>query len=565
MAWVAWVAWGGHDTEEGLANDISRRELLRRALTGTAAVVAVERANVIAGSNVEADLQVGPGGPAAAQQAGRPPAGPPDLVLVNGKFVDGRGVVGSTLTIRNGRIAAVGQNAAVAPDVATIDLGGRMVVPGFVDAHVHYTRAGVNPGYEARRIERAFSIAELQEAISQRAATVPRGELITCIGGWNHTQFKESRRPTRAELDAASPAHPVYISGTGGATGAIANTLGLKVLIAKGVAVDEATGAVTAAPAAVAALQAAQTDEQKLRGTTDLNAHANALGLTTVVNAGNFGDQELALRLWRQDRLTVRMRPLFPADTAQEVEARILNNFSQGGRAVGDDLFRVAGFGERIGGTDTMSASLEPTARVIARHGWMLQQHSITPKENDFHLDAFRRIARDHPIAGLRWSLIHLQSIDEPRLQALMELGAGASAQTWTYLGTAGGPPFRRIVDSRIKAGVGTDSTNVAALDPWLSLFYMTTGRNLAGVETNAAQRITRLEALRLYTEGAAWFSFDDHHVGSFTEGKYADLAVLSADYLTVSDEMIRKIDSVLTLVGGRVVHAAGPFGKLLS
>ena len=84
------------------------------------------------------------------------------------------------------------------------------------------------------------------------------------------------------------------------------------------------------------------------------------------------------------------------------------------------------------------------------------------------------------------------------------------------------------IVDSGIKAGVGTDSTNVAALDPWLSLFYMTTGRNLAGVETNAGQKISRLEALRLYTDGAAWFSFDDHHVGSFVEGKYADLAALS-------------------------------------
>ena len=105
----------------------------------------------------------------------------------------------------------------------------------------------------------------------------------------------------------------------------------------------------------------------------------------------------------------------------------------------------------------------------------------------------------------------------------------------------------------------------MAALDPWLSLFYMTTGRNLAGVETNAAQRISRVEALRLYTEGAAWFSFDDHQLGSFTEGKYADLAVLSHDYLTVTEEMIRKIDSVLTLLGGRVVHAAGPFRNLLT
>ena len=449
---------------------------------------------------------------------------------------------------------------ALAPDARTIDLGGRTVVPGFFDAHVHYTRAGVNPGYEARRIERAFSIAEVQEAIAKRAESVPAGAFITCIGGWNHTQLAEGRRPTRADLDAAAPRHGVYISGTGGGTGAITNSLGLKFFAAKGVMVDESSGVVAAAGPAVAALQAAQTVEDKLRGTADLNAHANSLGLTGVINAGNLDDQELALRLWRQDKLTVRMRPLFPADSPQEVETRVLNNFSQSGRAVGDDLFRVAGFGERIGGADTMSPQFEPTARMIASHGWLLQQHSITIKENDFHLEAFRSIAREHPIDTLRWSIIHLQGIDAPRLKSLMELGAGASAQTWTYISTAGGPPFRRIVDSGIHAGVGTDSTNVSALDPWLSLFYMTTGRNLAGVLTNDGQQISRLEALRLYTEGAAWFSFDDHQVGSFVEGKYADLAVLSHDYLSVPEQTIRKIESVLTLVGGKVVHATGPF-----
>ncbi|HYJ93412.1 MAG TPA: amidohydrolase family protein, partial [Vicinamibacterales bacterium] len=405
-----------------------------------------------------------------------------------------------------------------------------------------------------------ISIAELQEAIAQRAKSVPPGQFITCIGGWNHTQFAEARRPTKAELDAAAPKHPLYISGTGGGTGAITNSLGSTFLVSKGVMVDEATGVVAAAGPAVAALQAAQTMEDKLRGTADLNAHANSLGLTGVINAGNLDDQEFALHLWRENKLTIRTRPLFPADSPQDVETRVLNNFSQAGRAVGDDLFRVAGFGERIGGTDTMSPQFEPTARMIAKHGWLLQQHSITLKENDFHLQAFQSIAREHPIDKLRWSIIHLQSIDEARLKALKDLGAGASAQTWLYLSAAGGPPFRRIVDSGIHAAVGTDSTNVSALDPWLSLFYMTTGRNVAGMLTNDGQQISRVEALRLYTEGAAWFSFDDHHVGSFVEGKYADLAVLSHDYLTVPDQMIRKIESVLTLIAGTVVHASGPF-----
>ena len=410
---------------------------------------------------------------------------------------------------------------------------------------MHYTRAGVNPGYEARRIERAFSIAELQEAIAKRAASVPPGAFITCIGGWNHTQLAENRRPTKTELDAAAPKHGVYISGTGGGTGAITNSVGRAFFAARGVMVDEATGVVASAQAAVAALQAGQTPEDRLRGTADLNAHANSLGLTGVVNAGNLADQEFALALWRQEKLTVRMRPVFPADSPQDVETRVLNNFSQAGKAVGDDLFRPAGFGERIGGTDTMSPQFEPTARMIARHGWLLQQHSITIKENDFHLEAFRSIAREYPIDRLRWSIIHLQGIDEPRLKALKELGCGASAQTWTYLGTGGGPPFRRIVDSGIRAGVGTDSTNVSALDPWVSLFYMTTGRNVAGMLTNDGQQVSRVEALRLYTEGAAWFSFDDHHLGSFVEGKYADLAVLSHDYLTVPEQTIRRIESV--------------------
>src|SRR4029077_9858229 len=205
----------------------------------------------------------------------------------------GRGVVASALTIKNGRIVNIAQK--LGPDAQTVDLGGRTVVPGLFDSHAHYTRAGVNPGYEARRIERAFSIAELQEAISRRAESVPPGELITCIGGWNHTQFSEARRPTKAELDAAAPRHPVYISGTGGGTGAITNSLGRTFFASKGVAVDETTGLVSAANAAVTALQSVQKPQDRLRGTADINAHANSLGLTSVINASNITDQEYPL------------------------------------------------------------------------------------------------------------------------------------------------------------------------------------------------------------------------------------------------------------------------------
>jgi predicted amidohydrolase YtcJ len=141
------------------------------------------------------------------------------------------------------------------------------------------------------RIERAASIAELQEAIARRSESVPAGQFITCIGGWNHTQLAEGRRPTKAELDAAAPKHPVYISATGGGTGAITNSLGRAFFASKGVSVDETSGVVSAANAALAALQAAQTGEDKLRGTAEMNAHANSPGTTGVINAGNLPDQ----------------------------------------------------------------------------------------------------------------------------------------------------------------------------------------------------------------------------------------------------------------------------------
>jgi predicted amidohydrolase YtcJ len=539
----------------------SRRQWIKSTAAGAAAGAAA-----LAGG-IPLNGQSGRGRPDQAGGGGRGRGGQGaivgDVALVNGSFVDGRGVVATAMTIKHGRIVDVGHGTAVGPDAQVVNLGGRTVIPGLFDSHVHYTRAGVNPGYEARRIERAFSIAELQEAIAQRARSVPAGAFITCVGGWNHTQFAEARRPTKAELDEAAPDHAVYISATGGGTGALTNSRGEAFFTAHGVAVASATGLVGNATAALSALQAVQTNEDKARGTLEMNTHANSLGLTAVMNNGNFPDLEFPLQLWREGRLTIRMRPLYGANSPEEAEARILNNFSHGGRPLGHELFTVTGFGERIGGNDTMSDLFEPTARVIAQHRWMMYQHSISQVENDFHIAAFQQINETYPLDGLRWALIHVQRIDASRLYALKQLGVGALPQTWPYLGAAGGPPFRDIVDSGVFTGGGTDSTNVAALDPWAALFYMTTGRNVAGVLTNPGQQISRLEALKMYTEGSAYVAFEEDSMGSFVEGKYADLAVLSEDYLSVPEHRLRKIESLLTLVGGKAVYAASPFSDL--
>ncbi len=523
----------------------------------------LSRREIFKGAAAGAAIAMG-GGMLSSSVSAQPPhvSGNGDLALVNGKFVDGNGIVANAITIKNGRIVNVGQAMALGPEAKVTNLKGRTVIPGLFDGHVHYIRAGQNPGHTVRTIEAAFSIAELQEAISSGAESVPLGEFITCVGGWNQNQFAEMRLPTKAELDEAAPDHPVYISGSGGGAQGVVNGRGQIFMVANGVPVDDTSGVVSSRNAALAALRAVQTPEDRLRGVVDGDAYANSLGLTSVLDTRGGGTDpsfwEFPLEVWRQGKLTVRHHVNREAPTPEDAETVILNNF----RGLGDDMFRLLGFGERIGVRD--GSTFEPVARVIAQHGWKIQQHAGTVDEANAFIAAMQSIALDHPIDGLRWQLLHNFSITFSQLQALKTLGVGVDVEDQRYLSTtSGGPPYRLVVDSGIRAGAGTDSTNVAPLNPWLGLFYMTTGRNLAGNLTNDGQQISRLEALRLYTEGSAYFGFDENKVGSFEVGKYADLAVLSEDYLTVPDDRIRRIESVLTLLGGEVVHAAGPFSHL--
>jgi hypothetical protein len=478
------------------------------------------------------------------------------LNLVNGKFVDGRGVIASAIFIRNGHIASVGQPA---PGPAqTFNLRGRTVIPGLIDSHAHFIRTGTNHGHEARGIEAAFSIAELQEVVARRAETVPPGEFITCMGGWNRLQLMpEQRLPNKAELDAATSRHPVYLQAGGGGGGGVTNSLGEAFFEARGITVDDVTGLVASTTAATTALRAVQTPDDKLRGTRDIHAHVAGLGLTAIHDTGGLttqpDDYQFALALYKQQgrNLAVRLRPYrhLGSETLTDLEAHMRANFNQ----IGDGVFRTQGVGEQIvSGLENFEAA----CRLVAQYGWTITQHTLNAAEHTTHVAAFRTVGAESDIRDLRWTLAHVTLITEAQLRDLIAVGAGVTVQDFTYLGTGRGAPFRMIVDSGIKVGAGTDSTNVSPLNPWLGLFYMATGRNLAGNLTNDGQQISRLEALRLYTLGSAWCSKEDQEVGSLEVGKLADLAVLSDDYLTVPEARIRKIRSVLTLQGGRVVHA---------
>jgi predicted amidohydrolase YtcJ len=495
-----------------------------------------------------------------------------DLALINGRFLtmDDKDSVVSAVAIRNGRITEVGRHAqAIGPCAQTINLRGATVIPGLIDSHVHFIRCGQNPGHEVRIIETATSIAELQQMIAERikVLSVPAGEFITCIGGWNRNGLAEKRLPTPAELDDVAPKNPVYLSETGGGGQAVTNTIGRMFFQDKGVNVDPTAGTLTAGQG-LAALQSVQTDADRQRGTAELMDFAASLGLTMVTDMGTAGAAvtgipgfDYALNLWRQGNLDVRQRIFFNSseDPGFTVgQAKIVNDLNR----LGDNAFRLNGVGERLNSSTTNQGFVD-MCEFTAQNGWTLTQHSLTSTEIDFHISAYQAAAEVGPIDKLRWSLCHVNPITDTQIQAVQALGIALNLQGWNYTSNnPAGPPWRRLVDAGIRLGGGTDATNVGALNPWLMIYYMTTMRNNAGTAaTPDGQQISRLEALRMYTIGSAWLSFDDDRLGSIEPGKLADLVVLSDDPLKVSDDKLRKLRSVLTLQAGKIVHGAVRFG----
>jgi predicted amidohydrolase YtcJ len=545
--------------DSGRPTGFSRRDFIKGAAATAGGMVLGGAAT---GAATAAEVTVLGNAPGPMGKGSSVCDGSQDLALINGKFLtlDDKNSVVSAVAIRNGRIAEIGRTAhAIGPCAQTINLRGTTVIPGLIDSHVHFIRCGINPGHEVRIIETATSITELQQMIADRAQTVPVGDFITCVGGWNRNGFAEQRLPTPSELDDAAPRNPVYLSETGGGGQAVTNTSGIAFFQSQGVTVNPATGTLTAAQG-LTALQAVQTEEDKQRGTAEVMDFASSLGLTMVHDHGGLSGltpYQYALNLWRQENLKVRQRPFFWSgdDPGFSVEqARIVNNFNR----LGDDFWRINGVGERIN-TSTTNPDFVDACEFAAANGWTLTQHSSTLAEIQFHISAYAAAALRGPIDKFRWSLCHVNNITDDMIQDVVKLGIAVNIQGTSYTSAGGatpsGPPFRKLLDAGIPAGGGSDATNVAALNPWLMMYFMTTGKNNAGAVINPGQTISRLEALRLYTIGSAYLSFDDDRLGTIEKGKLADLVVLSDDPLTVSDDKLRKISSVLTLQAGKVVH----------
>jgi predicted amidohydrolase YtcJ len=455
------------------------------------------------------------------------------------------------------------------------------VFPGLFDSHTHFIRTAQAPGPFIEGLEAARSIQELQAALAAAAKKAEPGEWLASIGGFTPIQFKERRMPTREELSEAVPDHPVYMQVGYSAAGRV-NDAGRRVLDAAGIHVAD-NGDVPPGGAALTFVLKSRTDERMTRRFQDYVRYAMSLGLTTVVDQAccdwlgahlteaDRPQMRIVESLWRAGKLPIRLRFQYDHRHTRDqsdihsATARLANATYD----LGDDMFKAVRFGEQVISPSATDDEVYEVYERIAEAGWPLSQHTIRHDEIERYLRIMERVAAKTPVRSLRWTLEHVFEITPDQIERLKAIGVSVRVQDHDYIRNKysrwnPGPPFRTLLESGIRMGAGTDSGVVGALNPWLSLYFMVTGKDAGGDLILPGQQIGRKDALRLYTASNAWFSFDENDLGSIEAGKLADLVVLDRPYLTIDAEEIKQIRPVLTMIGGRVVYARAPFDGLV-
>jgi predicted amidohydrolase YtcJ len=541
----------------------------------------------------------------------RPPA---ERVFVNGKVVtvDSSFSVKEAVAIKNGRFVAVGTDNEmrrwIGPKTVVVTLGGRTVIPGLIDSHMHATVAGLNWNSELHW-ESARSLADGLKQIEAAAKDKPVGTWIVVGGGWAPTQFPEKRLPTRAELDAVAPKHPVYIQYLRQA--AVLNSAGLAAVGIDRKAADpeggrferdpssgEPTGGLQGVPAwefAYAKIPHPTLDQIR-QGLRNYFRELNRLGLTSVgdlqTGGVTFAHRRLLADMASRGELSVRLDYFIaPNDPGDELEQLQLSA-EEIRQLPADDMFRFAGFAETLirgtGDGDVLSnpkgITVETEAkekfrkllRFLAGAGYNFHLHTTQDNTARQLLTIIEEVNRETPFSRQRITFAHLEDATPETIARIKKLGGGVSVQDrlvltgdyymelWGQAKARNAPPLRTLIDSGVPLGAGTDALRSSNYSPMLSLWWLITGKTVTGAPIrDPKQNVTRAEALRMYTMGSAWFTFAEKRKGSIEAGKLADLAVLNTDYLTVPEDQIRSIESVLTMVGGRVVYAASPFTSL--
>ncbi len=542
-----------------------------------------------------------------------------DLILTNGKIATmaREGEFVQALAVKDGKVLATGSNAAIlklkTARTELIDAGGRTVIPGLNDSHVHVIRQGLNYNMELRW-DGVTSLKRALEMLKEQAARTPEGEWVKVVGGWNEYQFEEKRLPTLEEINAAAPDRPVfilYLYGLGflnqkgiATLGYDANTRfkdGEVELDAAG----KPTGRLVAKPNALI-LYSTLAKTNKLgpadQGNSTLHFYRelNRLGVTSAIDAGggfqNYPDDYgVTLELARAGKLTVRTSYyLFAQRAGKELE-----DFQRWTAMThpdkNDHMFYPNGFSAEGGGENLvasaadfenfleprpdlpehMEGELEGVVSHLVQKRWPFRLHATYGESIERDLAVIEKVNAKTPLKGLRFIVDHAETISDAQIARIKQLGGGIAVQDrlhfqgealWKRYGaqTRQMPPIRRMLELGVPVGLGTDGTRVSSYNPWPSLYWAVTGKTAGGMQTWRQEDVLgRHAALKLMTTGSAWMSGEEKVKGTLKRGQYADFVVLPQDYFTMDLEGIKRLESVLTVVNGKVVYGAGPYAPL--
>lgn len=539
-----------------------------------------------------------------------------DLIVRNARIttLDPTLPTASAMAMGDGSIVAIGSDAEVmahaTSGVRVIDAQGRRLIPGLNDSHTHLIRGGLNYNLELRW-DGVRSLADAMAMLKQQVARTPAPQWVRVVGGFSEHQFVEKRLPTLDEINAIAPDTPVFLLHL--YDRALLNRAALRAVgytrdspdpPGGRIERDKAgnpTGLLLAKPNALIlyatlAMGPKLSPEYQINSTRHFMRELNRLGITSVIDAGggfqNYPeDYEIIQKLHADGELTVRIAyNLFTQKKGGEVA-----DFQRWTQMLqprqGDDMLRHNGAGEMLvfSAADFedfrerrpelgvgMEGELADVVRLLAEKRWPFRIHATYDESISRVLDVYEQVNREIPFEGLHWIIDHAETISQRNIERVRALNGGIAIQhrmafQGEFFAERYGsevlkhtPPVRRMLAAGVPVGAGTDATRVASYNPWVSLHWLVSGRTVGGMPMYGDDnRLEREEALRLWTHESAWFSNDQDHKGRLAVGQHADFSLLSADFFGIDEESIKDITSVLTVVGGKIVHGDGDFSSL--
>ena len=540
----------------------------------------------------------------------------PDLILHNGRFttLDRSNPTASAVAIRDGRFTAVGTAAEVLPlagsGTRTVDLEKRWALPGLIDNHLHIIRGGLNFNMELRW-DGVRSLADAMGMLKRQVAVTPPPQWVRVVGGFTEHQFVEKRLPTIDELNAVAPDTPVFLLHlydrailNGAALRAVGYTKDTPNPPGGEILRDgqgNPTGLLLAKPNA-GILYATLAKGPKLPFDYQVNStrhfmrELNRLGVTGAIDAGggfqNYPDDYAVIqKLADEGQMTIRLAYNLFTQKPKEEKADFLNWTKMSAYKQGDDYFRHNGAGEMLvfSAADfedfreprpdmpaEMEGELEDVVRILAENRWPWRLHATYDETISRALDVFERVDKEIPLKGLHWFFDHAETISDRSIDRIAALGGGVAVQhRMAYQGeyfverygnaaAEATPPVARMLEKGVRVSAGTDATRVASYNPWVSLAWLVTGRTVGGLRLYPQRNcLDRETALRMWTENVTWFSNELGKKGQICVGQLADLIVPDRDYFSCAECDIADTTSELTMVGGKIVYAAGAFRHL--